>query len=639
MPAQTRSRGKPSAKSSATTVYRSTAAAPKQQEFPSRRRSAKTYGRSKPRKMKQETLTQMDFTSSAMGNFIDLDEDGEEEVKEEEMEEVELEPPKPKARSRSNRRKTAGDELHIDENPRQSKRRKTLGDSPNPSASSSFHTQTLTQMLSTNDRDDDHWQIEDSQDEDFNSVVGTPRKGSRSHIKSEHLEGTESTVPSLINTAHDSSPTPTEKSTAKATPSKRLRFNIPEDKENITPGRTKPKSPKPKALSTGRQPLQEVPDSDEELDQQLEEDLDETEYETEDDEFGTGDPESPTPKRFQNAIPPVENLEPELASPGTASSLLGRATNPSYDISSVLGHEGVASPEPSTEAEADTPRPSRPETAVVSPTPAPAATQGPETAPSEQDENDDAADNLSPSQDFGYTQGLDSQRLPLDSIRALGPQTPHSDIMVSLHPEHIARIVDRTKNHEFRAWKIPQQVSRIWVYITRPESQLKYMCIFGEPKTPGEVEDENGIGNVDFNQGMKAAKFAYEILQVYELNNPVSLDEMKKKGWVAGAPQKYTYIPPAVVGELTANLSCKTMQITLRSTTQTRQTRLFPQASRHSPLDLIQSRITFASEPETTQFRATFSGYHSEPDVVESSNLSRKIGSSSDPYLQPVRSQ
>ncbi|KAI1146914.1 hypothetical protein F4825DRAFT_439144 [Nemania diffusa] len=607
MPAQTRSRGRPSA----TTIYRSTPAAPKQQEFPNRRRSTKTYGRSNSRKMKQETLTQMDFTSSAMANFGDLDDDDEEgevEMKEEEMAEVELEPHKPKPKSRSTRRKTAGDELHVDENPRQSKRRKTLGDSPDPSVSNSFHTQTLTQMLSTNSQGNP-WQIEDSEDdEDFNSVLETPKKGSAYHTKSEALEATESAVPSLIksatptnrqkkteipsthspptpmmqrydsapnlspliakstkvgapspilknlgrtprnavipdsySTAHDSSPTPTEKSTAKATPSKRLRFNLPEDKENITPGRTKPKSPKPKTRSTGRQPLQEVPDSDEELDEELDQDLDETEYETEDDEYGAGDPESPTPKRFQNSILPVENPEPESNSSGTTRYLLERATNPSEDISFVLGHEVTALRRSSMEADTEA---------------IPAAERAPGPASSEHGENDDIADDSYPSQDFGYTQGLESQRLPLDSIHALGPQTPRSDIMVSLHPEHIAKIVDRTKNHEFRAWKIPQQVSRIWVYITRPESQLKYLCIFGEPKTPGEIEDEKGIGNVDFNQGMMAAKFAYEILQVYELNNPVSLDEMKKKGWVSGAPQKYLYIPPAVVGELTANLRC-----------------------------------------------------------------------------------
>ncbi|KAI0405091.1 hypothetical protein F4802DRAFT_564264 [Xylaria palmicola] len=671
MPAQTRSRDK-----STSVTYRSTPAAPKQVKFSYRRRSVKTYGRTKPaRNLKQETLTQMNFTSSTMREYISLDDDDDDDDDDEKEEEedkenktIALQPPKlfgktrSKANSRSSRRKTAGDELDTEHVPRQSKRRKTLGDSPNASVSSSFHTQTLTQMMSTHDKTEDIWKIEDSQDdEEAKLFVETPRKAPRHHTTNEAQESTESAVPSLIksatpanrqkrteipssqspatpmllryspapqhsplmtrstnvaasspilkdprktprdavipdsySTAHGSSPAPSQKSTVKATPSKRLRFDLPDDKENVTPGRTKPKSPKPKSQSAGRRPLQEVPDSDEEP----EEDLDETEYETEDDEFGGHDPESPTPKRFRNVMPPVQNPEPELELTQAAHCALEEAPEsviPSGsrfltrelilescdEVSLVVEHEQATSPgsrleeqnihleqpgaitesggldhrldqETSTEVEALTPKASLQEQDVDVGT----IEQTLEPAPLEEVENDYTADDLSPSQDYMYTQGLESQRLPLDSIRALGPQTPHSDIMVSLHPEHIARIVDRTKNHEFRVWKIPSEVSRIWVYITRPASQLKYMCLFSEPKSPGEIQDETGIGNIDFNQGKKTAKYAYEILQVYELNNPVPLDEMKRKGWVAGAPQKYTYIPPAVVGELTANLRC-----------------------------------------------------------------------------------
>ncbi|TRX94348.1 hypothetical protein FHL15_004815 [Xylaria flabelliformis] len=681
MPATTQSRGK----SSATTIYKPTPAAPKQKEFSYRRRSVKkTYGRSRPkREMKQETLTQMDFTSSAMRDFIDLDDDdekaeekGEKEQDEDEDEEtklIELEPPRPaekvkvKANSRSSRRRTAGEELDADEKLRKSKRRKTLGDSPDSYPSSSYHTQTLTQMLSTNDSEEDPWRIEDSQDlEDSKLVMETPRKPSSYHGKSEAQENVasvpslvlsvtpanrqkrtevpssnspqtpillrysppshhsplmakstnvgapspilkpprkwprDSVVPDSYSTAHDSSPVPSEKSTVKATPSKKLRFNIPEDKENITPGRTKPKSPKPKSQPTGRRPLQEVPDSDEDLD---EEDPDETEYETEDDEFGAQDPESPTPKRFLN-VPPTKDTEPELEPSQigdhplegaieqvvpSESRLPSRELGLDDEITSVPDYESesgassdsgleVQDPhlerldvvtsnqeldqEPDTEVEAQTPETPRAKEGVIESGSTFVVEQTGEPSPSEQDENEnedneeDEEDELSPSQNYLYTQGLESQRLPLDSIRALGPQTPHSDIMVSLHPEHIAKIVDRSKNHEFRAWKIPQPVSRIWIYITRPECELKYMCRFSEAKVPGEIEDDEGVGNIEFNQGKKSAKFAYEILQVYELNNPVSLDEMKRKGWVKGAPQKYTYIPPAVVGELTANLRC-----------------------------------------------------------------------------------
>ncbi len=144
---------------------------------------------------------------------------------------------------------------------------------------------------------------------------------------------------------------------------------------------------------------------------------------------------------------------------------------------------------------------------------------------------------------------------PLDAIRAMAPQTDRSDIILSIHPEHVDRIADGTKDHEFRNYKIPQTVSRFWIYVTRPMCELQYMAIVGPAREPGQIDGSSGMGNAEFNDG-KAAKFAYRLEQVYELNNPVSLAMMKKNGWVEGPPQRYTYVPPAVVGQLLGNLRC-----------------------------------------------------------------------------------
>ncbi|KAI2636729.1 hypothetical protein GGS21DRAFT_45107 [Xylaria nigripes] len=669
MPPKRRSQTTPSAN----VTYRSTAATPEQQVFSHRRRSVKTYGRPKSsRKLKQETLTQMNFTSSGVHEVVDVDDDG--DVEKPVQEDVDSEPTKPAnqakptAKSHRSRRRTTGDVSDLEEMPRDSKRRKTLSNSPIPKASSNFHTQTLTQMV-PDIKDEDTWQVKDSQDDEEKLILETPRKSTGYHGKKEPTDFIMSTVPSLItsvtpanrqkkvqipssqspatpmllrygsapedsplaakptsnailssilknpcktprnaiipdsySTAHDS-PAPNNKSTVKCTPLKKLCFELPSDKENITPGRQKPKSPKPKTQSTGRRPLQEVPDSDEDFDG----DVDETEYETSEDEREGGyDPESPTTQRFRSAIPPAKTKELETGPPNTAdcplaaereSVLLKERQRPVHDLESSNDIPSVPQPGPavslgprlleqdchprspmviydessemagskalglesSMNAEIETPRPRRTRQDMANSGLASEVEQYMNPASSEQAESNHmvvASSPPLPGFSSPYHHGLESQRIPLDSIHALGPQTPHSDIMVSLHPEHIAKIVDRTKTHEFRAWKIPPQVSRIWIYITRPQCQLKYMCLFGEPKAPGEIRDEKGAGNVDFNQGKSVAKFAYEILQVYELNNPVSLVEMKKKGWVSGAPQKYTFIPPAVVGELTANLRC-----------------------------------------------------------------------------------
>ncbi|CAK7206944.1 hypothetical protein SEUCBS139899_009751 [Sporothrix eucalyptigena] len=155
-----------------------------------------------------------------------------------------------------------------------------------------------------------------------------------------------------------------------------------------------------------------------------------------------------------------------------------------------------------------------------------------------------------------YSQGFESQRVPLEMIRMMGPQTDRSDIIISIHPEQIRKIVTGAKDHEFRNFKIPHTVSRFWIYATRPVCELQYMAVVAAGfRQPGEIDSESGVGNADFNAGRLVAKFAYKLVQVYQLNNPVSLDVMKKNGW-AGPPRRYDYLPPAVVGALLGNLRC-----------------------------------------------------------------------------------
>ncbi|SPO04896.1 uncharacterized protein DNG_07581 [Cephalotrichum gorgonifer] len=158
-----------------------------------------------------------------------------------------------------------------------------------------------------------------------------------------------------------------------------------------------------------------------------------------------------------------------------------------------------------------------------------------------------------------YTQ-MGSQRVDIDVLRAMPTPTGRSDIFISIHPEHVATIASGAKDHEFRTWKMPVTVCRIWIYVTAPESRVRYMACVGPPKEAGQIGGEfGGLGNAEFNAGEGRAKYAYEILELYELNNPVSLKRMKESGWVVGPPQKYTFVPPVVVSQLQANLRCRVL--------------------------------------------------------------------------------
>ena len=155
-----------------------------------------------------------------------------------------------------------------------------------------------------------------------------------------------------------------------------------------------------------------------------------------------------------------------------------------------------------------------------------------------------------------YSQFLESQRVSLEVLRTLGPQTDRSDIIISIHPEQMQKIANGTKDHDFRNFKIPHTVSRFWIYATRPVCELQYMAVVAPGfRQPGEIDNDSGIGNADFNAGRLVAKYAYKLVQVYQLNNPVTLNTMREKGW-AGPPRRYDYLPPAVVGSLLGNLRC-----------------------------------------------------------------------------------
>jgi len=51
-----------------------------------------------------------------------------------------------------------------------------------------------------------------------------------------------------------------------------------------------------------------------------------------------------------------------------------------------------------------------------------------------------------------------------------------------------------------------------------------------------------GIGNDEFNAGLKQSKYGYPILELYKLVNPVTLLEMKDQWAMGGAPMGWRYL-------------------------------------------------------------------------------------------------
>ncbi len=531
MSPQTRSRRGTPASAPVSRVY--SASRPLQQaHFPARNRVIRTYGRRPAtRPPKQQTLTQIDYLVP-----VDLDEM---------------------------------------EDSRPQKRRKTAGDTP---TSSSFHTQTLTQFVAAKaESDDDALQIKDSDDEDsldalvpletlipqtpahkrtkteipssqpspFTPMLGrysmapeqSPRKekstntSARSPVIVHVLKSRERVIPD----SYDTVPSSLGSNKLLETPTGRVPLRTLRSSQRSR----KIENPSAVAVATtttrDRQPLLEIPDSDDELDC-----LEVTPQKAVDDEDTEPGTPSPLPRASQKhhevpktSVPLQPAHEDFQDSPANKTSNSGAFSHQRQ--SPVITSSPQASETQVEETQVEETPPPLPRSRASSTTP--------------------IRPKQTPARTQFYSQGLESQRVSFDVIRDMGPLTDRTDIILSIYPEHVEKIANGTKDHEFRNYKIPVTVKRFWIYVTRPVCELRYMAVVSSAKEPGEIDSSSGVGNAQFNGGMKS-KFAYALEQVYELNNPVSLQLMKKNGWMEGPPQKYSYVAPAIVGQLLANLRC-----------------------------------------------------------------------------------
>lgn len=154
------------------------------------------------------------------------------------------------------------------------------------------------------------------------------------------------------------------------------------------------------------------------------------------------------------------------------------------------------------------------------------------------------------------TQYMESQRLATQYMHAMAPRTIDSDAFVSIRPDNVTKIVNRTMDHDFRHRQvIPDTVSRIWIYETAPTRILKYMAVITAAKRPGEILNEDGVGNAEFNaKAPGSGALAYEILELYELADPLPWATIVSNEWLTTQPMKPKLVKPAVRDQLMANL-------------------------------------------------------------------------------------
>ena len=136
------------------------------------------------------------------------------------------------------------------------------------------------------------------------------------------------------------------------------------------------------------------------------------------------------------------------------------------------------------------------------------------------------------------------------------PNRVYTDAVLVIRSEFVELIASREKNHEYRTYKLRDTLARIWLYESGPVSAItcvipcdsreythrtmpSYVMETGNPKTPGQVKDPSGVGNDDFDSGIKKSKYGYPVLGLYKLKTPLNANEMRKHGITP--PQGYMY--------------------------------------------------------------------------------------------------
>ncbi len=156
---------------------------------------------------------------------------------------------------------------------------------------------------------------------------------------------------------------------------------------------------------------------------------------------------------------------------------------------------------------------------------------------------------------FEKTQMMETQRITSSHLQAMAPRTANSDVFVSMPPQTLTSILSRARTHETRNWALPPGVVRLWIYETKPVCALKYMCSVGPVLRPGQITDETGLGNKEFNKKSERGNWrAYEIMAVYELLDPIELAVLLQREWFRQPPRTFSRVGPAVADELVGNL-------------------------------------------------------------------------------------
>ena len=117
--------------------------------------------------------------------------------------------------------------------------------------------------------------------------------------------------------------------------------------------------------------------------------------------------------------------------------------------------------------------------------------------------------------------------------------------------------------HTFAPFPVPRYFLRymrcncsLWSMLSLPRAtfshvrrMFSYVMSTTTPKVPGEVNDPAGVGNDDFDQGLKESKYGYPVTGLYKLKTPLTTSQLRERFDIA-TPQGWRYATRKLVEEL-----------------------------------------------------------------------------------------
>lgn len=116
-----------------------------------------------------------------------------------------------------------------------------------------------------------------------------------------------------------------------------------------------------------------------------------------------------------------------------------------------------------------------------------------------------------------------------------------NSIILSIKPKYNDLIVRKEKLYEFRNFKPKSFMNYFWVYESSPNKQLKYLMRLKDPIVfPSQLKGLS-YGVERFNTGEMKSKYAYKIMELYEIEEPLSMEYLQNN-FNFTPPQAYTYL-------------------------------------------------------------------------------------------------